>query len=69
MICLMDGLSIIIWLIDVLIAIYVIVDVWRSPAGTGFKVGWTIFAVFLSLIALIVWLITGRKRAYSSVAT
>jgi hypothetical protein len=62
-------LNIVSSLIGLIIAIYVIVDVWRSPAGTGFKVGWSIFAVLLSLIALIVWLITGRKRAYHTQVT
>lgn len=45
--------------------VYVTVDAWRSPASTGTKVGWTVFSFFCTLIALIVWLVTGRKKAYN----
>jgi hypothetical protein len=55
-------------IISLVIFIYILVDVWRSPASTGYKVGWSLFGFFCSLLALIVWLVWGRKRAYSGTA-
>lgn len=60
----MNGAQIIGYLVGVAIFVYMCVEVWRSPLTTGNKVLWTIFSFFCTLIALIVWLVTGRKRAY-----
>ncbi len=51
------------YIIGLIIFIYLVVDVWRSRATTGAKVGWTIFSFFCTIIALIVWLVWGKKRA------
>jgi hypothetical protein len=56
-----DTVAGIIWLV---IFVVVLVDIWRSPATVGPKVGWSIFLFFCSLIALIGWLIFGRRSAY-----
>jgi hypothetical protein len=50
--------------IVLIVAIVLLVDVWRSPAGTGSKVIWTIFGIIFSIITAIVWLVWGRKKAY-----
>jgi hypothetical protein len=51
------------WILGVIIFVYMVVDVWRSNATTGAKIGWTIFSFFCTILALIVWLVWGRKRA------
>lgn len=60
----MDAIRVLGTLIGLAIFVYLVVDVWRSPMGTGAKVGWTVFSFFCTIIALIVWLITGKKSAY-----
>jgi hypothetical protein len=50
--------------IVLVVAIVLIVDVWRSPAGTTAKVLWTVFGIIFSVITAIVWLVWGRKKAY-----
>jgi hypothetical protein len=60
----MNGLQVTSSIIGLIIFVYMVYDVWRSPAETGTKVLWTIFSFFCTIIALIVWLVTGRKRAY-----
>ena len=44
--------------------IFLVIDVWRSPAATGPKVIWTVLGFIFSIITLIVWLVWGRKNAY-----
>lgn len=46
--------------------IFLVIDVWRSPAGTGPKVIWTVLGFVFSIITLIVWLVWGRKQAYGA---
>lgn len=60
----MNGAQAIGYLVGVAIFVYMCVEVWRSPLATGNKVLWTIFSFFCTIVALIVWLVTGRKRAY-----
>jgi NADH:ubiquinone oxidoreductase subunit 6 (subunit J) len=62
----MNGLQVVGYIVGLAIFVYMCVEVWRSPMTTGSKVGWTIFAFFCTLIALIVWLVTGKRRAYGS---
>lgn len=62
----MDGVQAVGSLIGLAIFVYMVIDVWRSPAPTGNKIGWTIFSFFCTIIALIVWLVTGKKRAYGT---
>jgi NADH:ubiquinone oxidoreductase subunit 6 (subunit J) len=62
----MNGLQAVGSIIGLIIFVYMCYEVWRSPMGTGGKVGWTIFSFFCTLIALIVWLVTGRRRAYGT---
>jgi hypothetical protein len=50
------------YLVGLAIFIFVTVDVWRTNAPTGAKVGWTIFAFFCTIIALVVWFVWGKKR-------
>ena len=52
--------------VGLIIFIYMVYEIWRSPMETGSKVGWTIFSFFCGLIALIVWLVTGKNRAYGT---
>ncbi len=52
------------WIVGAIIFIYMVVDVARSRATVGAKIGWIIFAFFCSLVALIVWLVWGRRKAY-----
>jgi hypothetical protein len=52
------------WVVWLIIFIFMVVDVSRSRATTGAKVGWIIFAFICSLVALIVWLVWGRRKAY-----
>ena len=54
------------YLIGVVCALIVIADVWRSPAVAVTKIWWTILAIVFSVITLVVWLVWGRQRAYSS---
>ena len=65
----MNGIRIVGYIVGLIIFIYMVYDVWRSPASTGTKVGWTVFSFFCTIIALVVWLITGRKRAYGEAGT
>ncbi len=51
-------------IVELVCFVYVTVDAWRSPSSTGNKILWTIFSLLCGLIALICWLIFGRKRAY-----
>ncbi|TIC87724.1 PLDc_N domain-containing protein [Nocardioides sp. GY 10113] len=60
----METWQIFTYLIGLVIAIYIIVDAWRSNASTGAKIGWTIGALFCNLLTLILWLVWGRKNAY-----
>ncbi len=62
----MNGAQVTGSLIGLIIFVYMCYEVWRSPLNTGAKVGWTIFSFFCTIIALIVWLITGRRRAYGT---
>ena len=62
----MDAIRVVGYVVGVLIFVYMCVEVWRSPMSTGSKVGWTIFSFFCTLIALIVWLVTGKRRAYGT---
>ncbi|UQX89400.1 hypothetical protein M6D93_05190 [Jatrophihabitans telluris] len=52
------------WIIGVVIFVFMVVDVARSQATVGAKVGWIIFSFFCTILALIVWLIWGRRKAY-----
>jgi hypothetical protein len=38
-------------------------EVWRSGASTGKKIAWTVFSFFCTIIALIVWLVWGKRNA------
>lgn len=51
-------------IIGLICFIIVTVDVWRSPASTAKKVGWTVVSLIFSLLALLVWLVWGRRNAY-----
>jgi hypothetical protein len=61
----MTGIQVVGYIVGLAIFVYMLFEVWRSPMATGGKVGWTIFSFFCTLIALIVWFVTGRKRAYN----
>ena len=65
----MSAAQVIGYIVGLVIFVYMCVEVWRSPMSTGSKVGWTLFSFACTLIALIVWLITGKKRAYRSRGT
>lgn len=54
----------ILYILEIIIFVYITVDVWRSPASTAKKVIWTVVAFLFSIITLIVWLVWGRKNAY-----
>jgi len=55
------------WLVSIAAFIYLVVDIWRSPAVQNTKILWTIFSFFCGIIALAVWLLDGRKKAYGQV--
>ncbi len=59
----------VLWLISLVFFVLVLVDVWRSPASTGARAGWTVFAFFCTVIAAIVWFAWGRRRIYGSTTT
>ena len=61
----MDTARTIAYIIGLVIFVYMVYEVWRSPMGTGEKILWTILAFLFTLITLIVWFVWGRKRAYS----
>lgn len=56
------GLNSLVSLVWLIIFIVLVVDIWRTNAGTGAKIGWTIFALLCGLIALIVWFVWGKRR-------
>ena len=56
-------------IVGLAVFIYLTVDAWRSPGTTGQKILWTLFAFICWPVALIVWLVTGRKRMYGGSAT
>ncbi len=58
------GIQVVGYIIGLIIFVYMVYEVWRSPLTTGNKVLWTIFSFLCTLIALIVWLVVGKKRAY-----
>ena len=58
------GTTTIFGLIELVIFVVLLVDIWRTSATTGAKIGWTIFAFFCGIIALVVWFVWG-KRKYS----
>jgi hypothetical protein len=62
----MNGAQTVGYILGAIIFIYMCFEVWRSPMTTGNKVLWTIFSFFCTLIALIVWFIVGRRRAYGN---
>lgn len=45
------------------LAIYAIVNIIGSSAGTGAKVLWTLFVLLLPLLGFIIWLIAGPRSA------
>ena len=49
------------WILGVLAAIWVIVDVWNSKKKTEMKIIWSVAAVFFSIITAIVYYFLGRK--------
>lgn len=53
-------------IIEIICVVIVVSDAWRSPASTGKKIAWTIFALLCSVISLIVWFVVGRRNAYKS---
>lgn len=55
-------------IIGLVIFLYVTIDAWRSPGTTGMKILWTVFAFFCTILALIIWLIVGRKNMYGQTA-
>ncbi len=61
----MSSLQVVGGVVGLVCFIVVTVDAWRSPSSTGNKILWTVFSFFCTLIALIVWFIVGRKRAYN----
>ncbi|GGF46605.1 hypothetical protein GCM10011519_20750 [Marmoricola endophyticus] len=54
----------ILYILEIIIFVYITIDVWRSPASVAKKVIWTVVAFLFSIITLIVWLVWGRKNAY-----
>lgn len=44
-----------------IIFVVTLVLIWRSNKSVGTKVLWTVFTFFCNLIALVCWLIFGRK--------
>ena len=59
------------WLLATLwmiVAIVVIVDVFRSPTTIQAKVIWCILALAASLITAVCWFAFGRRAAYSAPA-
>jgi NADH:ubiquinone oxidoreductase subunit 6 (subunit J) len=61
----MDGLRTVLGIIGFIIFVVMIVEVWRSPMKVGSKILWTIFSLICTLVALIVWFVWGRRRAYA----
>jgi uncharacterized protein with PQ loop repeat len=59
-----DGIGVIGSIIGLIIFVYMAFEVWRSPMATVNKVLWTIFSFLCTLIALIVWLVVGKRKAY-----
>lgn len=51
----------ILWVISILAAIWVIVDVWNSKKKKEMKILWSVAAVFFSLITAVVYYFLGRK--------
>lgn len=56
------GIRSIFYVVELIIFVVLVIDIWRTNAGTGAKIGWTIFAFFCGLIALIVWFVWGKRR-------
>lgn len=56
-------LNAIIWLVGIICAIWVIVDVFtkNKKLSTGMKVLWTVLAIFFSILTAIVYFFIGRK--------
>jgi membrane protein DedA with SNARE-associated domain len=54
-------LGTIIWVIGVLAAIWVIVDVWNSNKKKEMKIIWSVAAVFFNIITAVVYYFLGRK--------
>jgi DMSO reductase anchor subunit len=61
----MGDLLAVLW---VVVAIVVIVDVFRSPTTIPAKVIWSILALAASLITAVCWFAFGRRAAYSAPA-
>ncbi|CAN5382289.1 hypothetical protein BH10ACT8_BH10ACT8_21080 [soil metagenome] len=51
------------YVVGLVILVFMVVDVWRSNATVGKKIVWTIFSVLCGIVALIVWLVWGKKNA------
>ena len=51
--------------VGLIILLIVAIDAWRSNGSTGAKVAWTIFPLFCSILALILWFAVGRRRMYA----
>ncbi len=54
-------LSTLLWIIGVISAIWVIIDVWNSKKKTEIKILWSVAAVFFSILTAIVYYFLGRK--------
>lgn len=54
-------------LIVLALSLWAIVNIFGSAAGTGAKVLWTLFVLFLPILGFIVWLIAGprSRRGYA----
>jgi hypothetical protein len=50
-------------LIALVLALWAIVSILGSPAGTGTKILWILFVLILPLLGFIFWLIFGPKAA------
>lgn len=49
-----------------ILVIWAIVSIVRSPAGTGAKVLWILLVLILPLIGVIIWFFLGPKAGHAS---
>lgn len=48
-------------ILHLIVAIWAILSIFKSSAGTGAKILWTLLVLFFPLVGLIIWYLTGPK--------
>jgi len=50
------------YVVSLAIFVFLVADIWKTNAPQNTKILWTVFAFFCSILALVIWFVSEKKK-------